>query len=134
MRRREFIAVVVGAVATWPPLARAQQRERMRRIGVFLGGGNTLNDQQPQARNAALIQGLGERGWMVGRNLQIDMRWAGNDSAHHAGYVAEMLAQAPEVIVAVGASIVPPLLTATRTVPIVFVQVTDPVGSGFVTS
>jgi len=132
-RRREFIAVLGGAAA-WPRAARAQQRERMRRIGVLLGGGNTPEDPQSLARNAALLQGLAQQGWIVGRNLQIDMRWAGRDNKRHSGYAAEMLANAPEVIVAVGASIVPPLLATTRTVPIVFVQVTDPVGSGFVSS
>jgi putative tryptophan/tyrosine transport system substrate-binding protein len=133
MRRREFIGLT-GAAAAWPMAARAQQRGRMRRIGVFLGGGNTPDDPQSQARSAALLQGLGELGWLVGRNLQIELRWAGNDTTRHVGYAAEMVASAPEVIVAVGASIVPPLLAASRTLPIVFVQVTDPVGSGFVAS
>jgi putative tryptophan/tyrosine transport system substrate-binding protein len=133
MRRREFIAAL-GGVAAMPLATRAQQNERVRRIGVLLGGGNTPEDPQSQARNAALLQGLAQQGWIVGRNLRMDMRWAGRDNTRHSGYVAEMLANAPEVVVAVGASIVPPLLTATRTVPIVFVQVTDPVGSGFVSS
>ena len=135
IRRRDFIAGLGGAAAVaWPVVARGQQRERMRRIGVFLGGGNNVDDSQSQARNAALLQGLGQLGWLVGRNLQIDFRWAGSNATSHAGYAAEMVAHAPEVIVAVGASIVPPLLAATRTIPVVFVQVTDPVGSGFVTS
>jgi len=134
MRRREFIRLLGGAAAAWPVLARGQQRERMRRIGVFLGGGNNPDDSQSLARNAALLQGLGQLGWMVGRNLQIDFRWAGSDSARHSGYAVEMVTNTPEVIVAVGASIVPPLLAATRTIPVVFVQVTDPVGSGFVVS
>ena len=133
MRRRDLL-VLGGAAIVWPLAARAQRPERMRRIGVLLGGGNTPEDPQSQARIAALLQGLAQQGWIVGRNLQIDMRWAGRDSTRHSGYAAEMLANAPEVIVAVGASIVPPLLAATRTVPIVFVQVTDPVGSGFVSS
>ncbi len=134
MKRREFITALGGAATTWPMMARGQQRERMRRIGVLLGGGNNPDDPQSQARNAALLQGLGQLGWIVGRNLQIDFRWAGSDATRHPGYAAEMVAHAPEVIVAVGASIVPPLLAATRTIPVVFVQVTDPVGSGFVAS
>jgi putative ABC transport system substrate-binding protein len=134
MRRRDFLCGLSSAAVAWPMVARAQPRERMRRIGVFLGGGNTPADPQSQARNAALLQGLGKLGWIAGRNVQIEMRWAGRDNARHSSHAAELIASAPEVIVAVGASIVPPLLAATRTIPIVFVQVTDPVGSGFVSS
>jgi len=126
MRRREFITLL-GSAAAWPLATRAQQGGRMRRIG-FLSG-TPGDDPQSQARNAAFLQGLGELGWKVGRNLQIDYRW---DAARIRGHVAELLALAPEVILAAGSSAVVQLHAATRTVPIVFVQVTDPVGSGFV--
>jgi putative ABC transport system substrate-binding protein len=131
MRRREFI-VLFGSAAAWPVAARAQQHERMRRIGVL--NGLTAEDSQSQARNAAFLQGLGELGWQVGRNLQIEYRWAGGDPRRISPYAAELVALAPEVILAVGASVVGPLLAVTRSVPVVFVQVTDPVGSGFVAS
>jgi putative tryptophan/tyrosine transport system substrate-binding protein len=128
MRRREFIALLGGAAA-WPLAARAQQTDRMRRIGVLAG--LPADNPQSLARNAAFLQGLGELGWNVGRNLQIDYRWGAVDARR---YAAELAALAPEVILAVGASVVGPLLAATRSVPVVFVQVTDPVGSGFVAS
>src|SRR5262245_29605723 len=131
MRRREFISLVGGAAA-WPLAARAQQSGRMRRMGVL--NGLTAEDSQSQARNAAFLQGLGELGWQVGRNLQIEYRWAGGDTRRAATYAAEMVALAPEVILAVGSSVTAPLLAATRSIPVVFVQVTDPVGSGFVAS
>ena len=133
MRRREVIALLGGAAAApsilWPLAARAQQRERMRRIGVLAA--QPADDAQSQARNAAFLQGLGELGWHVGRNLQIDFRWG---AGRNPGYAAELVALAPEVILAVGSSVVGPLLQVTRTVPVVFTQVTDPVGSGFVTN
>ena len=129
MRRREFITLLGGAVAAWPLIARAQQPNRMRRIGVLVA--QTAEDPQSQARNAAFLQGLGELGWNVGRNLQIE---GGGDFGRFATYAVELLALSPEVILAVGASIVGPLLQATRTVPVVFIQVADPVGSGFVSS
>jgi putative ABC transport system substrate-binding protein len=136
MRRRDFITLLGGVAAApamlWPLAARAQQGERMRRIGVLVA--LAADAPQSQARNAAFLQGLGELGWNVGRNLQIDYRWGGGDVGRYPGYAAELLALAPEVILAVGASIVGPLLQATRTVPVVFVQVTDPVGSGYVAS
>src|SRR5499433_413006 len=132
MRRRKFITLLGGAALAWPLAARAQQSGRMRRIGVL--NGLTAEDSQSQARNAAFLQGLGELGWQVGRNLQIEYRWAGGDTRRAATYAAEMVALAPEVILAVGTSVAAPLLAATRSVPVVFVQVTDPVGSGFVAS
>jgi putative ABC transport system substrate-binding protein len=131
MRRREFITLLGGAAA-WPLAARAQQPTPARRIGVL--NGLTAEDSQSQARNAAFLQGLGELGWQVGRNLQIEYRWAGGDTRRAATYAAEMVALAPEVILAVGSSVTAPLLAATRSIPVVFVQVTDPVGSGFVAS
>jgi putative tryptophan/tyrosine transport system substrate-binding protein len=129
MRRREFITLLGGAATVWPLAAGAQPRGRMRRIGVL--SSEPSDDPQSQARNAAFLQGLGELGWNVGRNLQIDYRW---DARSHPRYVTELIALAPEVILAIGASIVGLLLAATRTVPVVFLQVTDAVGSGYVAS
>jgi ABC-type uncharacterized transport system substrate-binding protein len=129
VNRRSFITLLGGAAAAWPLAARAQQPERMRRIGVLAG--LPADNPQALARNAAFLQGLGELGWNVGRNLQIDYRWGAVDATR---YAAELAALAPEVILAVGTSVVGPLLAATRSVPVVFVQVTDPVGSGFVAS
>ena len=128
LKRRDFIAML-GGVAAWPLAASAQQSPRMRRIGVL--NAQPSDDPQAQARNGAFLQGLGALGWNVGRNLQIDYRWGagGNPS-----YAAELIALAPEVILAVGSSVIVPLLQVSRTVPVVFTQVSDPVGSGFVGS
>jgi len=131
VKRREFIALI-GSAAAWPLAARAQQREKMRRIGVLAA--QPVDDPQSQIRNAAFLQALGELGWNVGRNLQIDYRWAAADADRFRTYAAELVALAPEVILAIGASVVGPLLQVTRTMPVVFVQVTDPVGSGYVLS
>src|SRR5215472_1458033 len=130
--RRKFLATLGGAVAAWPIKARAQQPERLPRIGVL----TSLSADNPQAlaRNAAFLQGLGELGWNIGRNLQIDYRLGAVDARRRYAYAAELVALTPEVILAVGSSVVGPLLAATRSVPVVFVQVTDPVGSGFVAS
>jgi ABC-type uncharacterized transport system substrate-binding protein len=132
MKRREFIALLGGATATWPHAARAQQRERMRRIGVL----STLpaDDPEATARTAAFLQTLQELGWTDGRNVRIDIRWGAGDPERIRKYVAELVALKPDVILATGASTVGPLQRATRTVPIVFVQVTDPVGAGLVES
>jgi len=132
VKRRQFITLLGGGAVAWPLAARAQQGSRMRRIAVL--NGLTAEDPQSQARNAAFLQGLGELGWQVGRNLQIEYRWAGGDARRIPAYAAELVALAPEVILAVGASVVGPLLGVTRSVSVVFVQVTDPVGSGFVAS
>ena len=134
MRRREFIAALGGAAVAnaWPLAARAQQGERVRRIGVL--NSVAADDQQTQARNAAFLQRLGELGWTVGRNMRIDYRWVGRDVGRFPGYAAELIALAPDVILAVGATSLSALLQATRTVPIVFTQVTDPVAAGYVVS
>jgi len=123
MRRREFITLLGGA-ATWPVAARAQQPGRTRRIGVLAA--QPADDALSQARNAVFLQGLGELGWNVGRNLQIDYRWG---AGLNPGSAVELVAAAPEVILAVGSSVVGPLLAATRTVPVVFTLVADPVGT-----
>jgi putative ABC transport system substrate-binding protein len=116
----------------WPLAARAQQPERMRRIGVLLPG--TANDAEYQARMVAFLQGLQQLGWSEGRNVRIDTRWAAGDANLIRKYVAELIALAPDVILAPGNTTVGPLLQATRAVPIVFTTLLDPVGAGFVES
>jgi putative ABC transport system substrate-binding protein len=131
MRRREFIGLVGGAAA-WPVVAaRAQQPERMRRVGVLMS--QPAGDPLAQARYAAFLLGLQELGWTVGRNVQIEHRWD-IDAADYRRNAAELVALAPDVILTTGGISMDPLLQATRTVPIVFVQVTDPVGAGYVES
>jgi len=132
MKRREFITLLGGAAAAWPIAARAQQGERMRRIGVLVPA--AANDAEWQARLMAFGQGLAHLGWTVGRNVQIDMRWATTNPAEILRHAAELVALAPDVILASGTSTVGPLLQATRTVPIVFPTIGDPVGAGFVDS
>ena len=131
MRRREFISVVGAAAATWPLAARAQQGERVRRVGVLLAA--AADDPEYQARLAAFTQALAQLGWSEGQNLRIDTRWAtADDIRRHA---TELAAPAPDVLVAgTGSITVAPLLAVTRSVPIVFVVVIDPVGAGFVAS
>ena len=132
MKRREFITLLGGTAAGWPLAARAQQRERMRRIGVLM----TLaaDDPEGQARLTAFVQGLQELGWTDGRNVQIDYRWPAGDAERIRRYAAELVALAPDIILAGGGAVVPSLLQATRTIPIVFTQTPDPVGAGFVES
>jgi ABC-type uncharacterized transport system substrate-binding protein len=132
MRRREFISLVGGAAATWPLVASAQQAERMRRVGVLM---NTVaDDAEGQARLIAFGQGLAELGWTDGRNVRIDIRWGAGDAERFRRYAVELVALAPDVILAASGTAVPPLLQATRTLPIVFAQTIDPVGAGFVAS
>ena len=133
MRRREFVALLGGAAAlplAWPHAARAQ--ERVRRIGVILPA--TADDPPNQARFGAFLQGLALLGWTIGRNVQIDTRWAGTNAGDIRRHATELVALAPDVILASGGSTVGQLLQLTRTVPIVFPIATDPVGSGFVDS
>ena len=132
MRRREFITLVGSAAAAWPLAARAQQGERMRRIGVLQPA--AADDPVFQTRLAAFHQGLALLGWSIGQNVRIDTRWATTNAAEIRRHVAELVALAPDVILATGTSTVGPLLQATRTVPIVFPAVGDPVGAGFVDS
>jgi putative ABC transport system substrate-binding protein len=112
--------------------SRAQPRERARRVGVFMPG--AADDPEFQARNAAFLQGLGELGWNVGRNLRIDYRWGRGDTERYRAYAAELIALAPDAILALGTSTVTALLRTTRSVPIVFANVIDPVGGGLVAS
>ena len=132
MRRREFITLLGGAAVQWPVLAWAQQPERMRLIGILLPA--AADDTVFQTRLAAFYQGLALLGWTIGRNVRIDTRWATANAAEIRRHAAELVALAPDVILATGNSTVPPLLQATRTVPIVFPLATDPVGAGYVGS
>ena len=132
MLRREFIRLASGAAASWPLAARAQQKERIRRVGVLLPA--AADDAEFQARMGAFLQELGQLGWIIGRNLSIDIRWATanrDDIRRHAAELAEL---APDVVLAFGGSTVGPMLQATRTAPIVFPVLVDPVGGGFVES
>ena len=128
--RREFITLLGGAVA-WPRTARAQQGERARRIGVLM---NLQEDEEGRARIAAFLQELEQLGWTDSGNLRIDYRWAAGDAGRFQRYAEELLALAPDVILAAAAPSVQALQRATRTVPIVFANVGDPVASGFVQS
>jgi len=130
MQRREFITLIGGAAATWPLASRAQQPERMRRIGVLMS--LAADDRQGQARLAAFVQGLRELGWTDGRNVRIDTRWAAGNANDARKYAAELVSLAPDAILVSGGSIAGTLLQATRTVPIVFTQTPDPVGAGFI--
>jgi putative ABC transport system substrate-binding protein len=127
--RREFVALLGGVVA-WPLSARAQPADRVRRIGVL----TATDDADAQVRNAAFLQTLQQLGWTVGRNLQIDYRWGLGNADNYRRYATELAALSPDVILSTGTATVGPLLQATRTVPIVFVSVADPVGAGFVNS
>jgi ABC-type uncharacterized transport system substrate-binding protein len=132
VKRRDFITLLGSAVAAWPLAARAQQPERMRRIVVL--SALAAEDSETQARLAAFAQGLQQFGWTVGRNVRIDYRLGAIDAERMRRQVAEVIEFAPDVIFANGTSTVGPLLQATRTVPIVFVNVSDPVGAGYVAS
>jgi putative tryptophan/tyrosine transport system substrate-binding protein len=131
MKRREFITFV-GCAAAWPLSARAQQGERMRRIGVLVS--NTADDPQGKPRVAAFLQGLQQLGWTEGRNVQIDIRWGVADAASARRYTAEMVALAPDVILTAASAATAAMQEATRTLPIVFVNVADPVAAGYVAS
>jgi putative ABC transport system substrate-binding protein len=133
MKRREFIALLGGAAATLPLVARAQQPDRVRRIGVLSGGG-AADDPDAQGHIAAFLQGLQQLGWTDGRNMRIDTRWGAGNADNIRKYAVELAALAPDVILTTGTATMAPLLQATRTVPIVFVAVADPVGAGFVKS
>jgi putative ABC transport system substrate-binding protein len=129
--RREFIALVGGAAA-WPFAARAQSGTGMRRLGVLML--SLASDPDGQANAAALVQGLGALNWHEGGNLRIDWRWTGGDLALFERHAAELIALGPEVLFAVGSPSVKALRRQTSTIPIIFVQVVDPVGQGFIAS
>jgi putative ABC transport system substrate-binding protein len=128
--RRKFIAALGGTAFAWPRAARAQQADRMRRVGVLMNG--AADDPEGQARLAAFLQGLQELGWIDGRNVRIDYRWTAADADRIRTYAAELVALAPDVILASASQSVAALQQTTRTVPIVFAIVIDPVGAGFV--
>src|SRR4051812_25073705 len=133
MRRREFLGFLGVATAAWSVEARAQQPQRMRRIGVLVA--SAADDSQYQIFVGAFLQSLAQLDWIDGRNVQIDLRWATSKEDELRRHAAELAALAPDVLVAAtGTATAAPLLQATRTVPIVFVQVIDPVGAGFVAS
>jgi ABC-type uncharacterized transport system substrate-binding protein len=131
LNRREFITLLGGAAA-WPFAARAQQGERVRRIGVLMPYAE--NDAEAQARVAAFREGLQKLGWTEGRHVRIDYRWAGDDADRLRGYAAELVGMTPDVILAGPQTAMSALYRETRTIPIVFAQVGDPVGQGFVAS
>jgi len=132
IKRREFIALIGGAAVAWPLAAGAQQGERVRRIAVLMPG--AADDPEYQARMTAFLQGLAQLGWLDGRNARIDIRWTAGDADRIRKYAAELVALAPDVILAPASAVTGPLLQATRTIPIVFTTVADPVGAGFVES
>jgi putative tryptophan/tyrosine transport system substrate-binding protein len=128
-KRRDFITLLGGAAA-WPLAARAQQRERVRRIGMLLN--ITSDDPQSQARLAAFAQGLQQLGWTIGQNVLVDYRWGRGDAEAMRKHAAELVALAPDVILAHSSAALAPLLQVTRSVPVVFTIVADPVGAGYV--
>ncbi len=130
VRRRDFVKAIIGSATGWPLTARAQQGERVRRIGVLMNFAE--DDPEGQARLAAFVQTLQSLGWTSGRNVQIDIRWGAADAASARRYAAEMVALAPDVIVTGASAATAAVHEATRTLPIVFVNVTDPVGAGYV--
>ncbi|MGB6589028.1 MAG: ABC transporter substrate-binding protein [Pseudolabrys sp.] len=132
MRRREFITLVGGAAATWPLFARAQQAERMRRIGVLMGFAE--NDSRSHAHMAAFRDGLQKLGWTESRNIRIDTRWAAFDAESRQRFAKELITLRPDLILSHSTPTTAELLLQTRTIPIIFATVTDPVGSGFVAS
>jgi putative tryptophan/tyrosine transport system substrate-binding protein len=131
MKRREFITLLGSSAAAWPLTARAQQSDRMRRIGVLM---NTTADADQQASLTVFLQVLQQLGWSDGRNVRIDARWAGGDAQEIRRHATELAGLVPDVILATGTVAMRPLLQATRTIPIVFVNVADPVGAGFIDS
>ena len=132
MRRREFIGLIFGAAATCPLVARAQQPERMRRVGVFM---NLAPDDPQSAREiSAFVDALKQRGWTPGSNLQIEYRWGAGDHDLDRKYAPELVAFSPDVLLVTGGTTVGILQQATRSIPIVFVEVTDPVNRGLVAS
>jgi ABC-type uncharacterized transport system substrate-binding protein len=132
MRRRDFITLVGGAAVAWPVAARAQQRERPRLVGVLEGV--SADTPNARARSTAFLEGLQQSGWTPGRNVRVEVRWGGGDQAAIQKHAAELVALTPDVLVAGGGAAAELMLKVTHTIPIVFVIVPDPVGSGFVES
>src|SRR5215475_2806033 len=132
MRRRDFIKAIAGSVPVWPLTARAQQGDRMRRLGIITGA--AAEESETKVRVTAFLQELKHLGWDEGRNVRIEMRAIAGNTGNARKYAAELVAFAPDVILAVGGSTIPSLMEATNTVPIVFTITSDPVGNGFVES
>jgi ABC-type uncharacterized transport system substrate-binding protein len=132
MRRREFIPLIAGAAAAWPLAAHAQQSERIRRIAML--SGLAANDSEAQARVAAFQRGLKELGWREGRNLHIDFRWSTGDTTEMATFAKELAELKPDLIVGMTTPAVAALVQETKTVPIVFASIVDPVGRGFISN
>jgi putative tryptophan/tyrosine transport system substrate-binding protein len=133
VRRRDFIKAIAGLGATWPLAARAQQPERMKRVG-WLAGGLAENDPESKARRTAFVQSLRELGWTEGQNIQIDYRWGAGNADVTRKYAAELVTLAPDVTLGIASQAVSALQQASRTIPIIFVLVPDPIGAGFVDS
>jgi len=132
MRRREFIALLGGAAAAWPRALRAQQTDRMRRVGVLMS--TAVDDPQDASRHAAFAQGLQELGWTIGSNLRIDYRWGASSPDNARKYASELLAFAPDMMLASGTVAVAAIKQTSPTIPVVFVNVIDPISLGFVES
>jgi putative ABC transport system substrate-binding protein len=132
MQRREFITLLGGATVTWPLAARAQQADRVRRIGILMN--IAADDSVAQNYVGAFMQGLAQLGWSVGRNLRVDLRWGAGDAERIRRYAAELVALSPDVILAAGGPVVIAVQLSSRTVPIGFAQSIDPVGAGYVQS
>src|SRR5262245_64737998 len=132
MRRREFFKVIGGGLAAWPLVARAQQQERVRRIGMLILYSQT--DREGQARIAAFRDTLQRLGWTDGRNVRIEYRWIAGDVDREKASAAELVRSTPDLIVVSGWTALAELHRLTNTIPVVFTQVSDPVGSGFVAS
>jgi ABC-type uncharacterized transport system substrate-binding protein len=132
MRRREFISLLGGAAAVWPLASQAQPRERVRRIGVLMH--LAADDPDGQSRLAAFLQGLQEAGWLVGRNVAIEVRWAAGNVESMSRFAKELVAQQPDLIFVTSTPATGAMVQATHTIPVIFVLVADPVGGGFVTS
>jgi putative tryptophan/tyrosine transport system substrate-binding protein len=132
MRRRDFIRAIAGSATAWPLSARAQQAQSMRQIGIITGFAE--RDEEAQRRIAALLKGLQSLGWSDGDNLRIDYRWGANDSDLIRTNVRELVDQKPDVILVNSGIVLRPLLQQTQTIPVVFVQINDPVGAGFVSN
>jgi len=132
MRRREFIRFFGSTAVAWPLIARAQQPDRMRRIGVLMSIAE--NDPEAQFRVTALREGFEKLGWTEGRNINVDYRWLGGDAARAKADAAELVSQKPDVIIAASTLLLAAVRNETSTVPIVFVGVGDPIAQGFVSS
>ena len=132
MRRRDFIKAIAGSSVAWPLVTEAQQSQKMRRLSVLMS--TAADDQESMARYTAFLQGLQELGWTDGRNVRIDVRWGAGDAERTRKYAAELVALAPDAIMTSGSISLGQLIKATRTVPIVFALIADPVGAGFVKS